>query len=106
MNRIQFYVLTGLSVLLALLIIVDIVMAHKTSGEAAELSQAQQICSQGQQVAQNLRALLNRIQFDLGKTGDQGIKDLLARQQISFKTNDGANTNSTQNPSAPSGATH
>lgn len=103
MNRIQFYVVIGLSALLFLLVLTDILLAHKVSYQQAQLTQAQQIVTQGQGITQNLRALLNRLASDVQKTGDQGIKDLLARQQISIKPNDGAND---ANPQAAPSTNH
>jgi hypothetical protein len=101
MNRIQFYVVTGFAALLFILVVSDIVLAHKVSSQQIQAQQDQQILSQGQQVQQNLRALLTRMGNDLQKTGDQGMKDLLTRQQISIKGS-GSGTNATDSSAAPS----
>jgi uncharacterized protein YpmS len=88
MNRIQFFVLTGLSSLLFLLLVGNILLSLKVSNQQIQTSQIQQALSQGQTISTNLRQLAIRLYTDAQKTGDPGLKDLLTRQQISFKAND------------------
>ena len=68
----------------------------------AKWRRRQQALTQGQTLQQNLRQLALRLYSDSQKTGDQGLKDILARQQISFKSNDTGSTNATDMPAAPS----
>jgi len=84
MNRIQFFVLTGLSSLVVLLLIGHIFLVRQTNFEQNRLAQAQQVINQGQAFQGNLKQLAVRIFQDSQKTGDQGLKDLLTRQQISY----------------------
>ena len=100
MNRIQFFVLTGLSSLLLLLLIGNVLLSLKVSNEQTQTAQIQQALTQGQTIATNLRQLALRIYSDAGKTGDQGLKDLLARQQITFKQNE-ANGAALRSPPPP-----
>jgi len=84
MNRIQFFVLTGLSSLVVVLLIGHIFLVRQTNFEQNRLAQAQQVINQGQAFQGNLKQLAVRIFQDSQKTGDQGLKDLLVRQQISY----------------------
>ena len=100
MNRIQFFVLTGLSTLVVLLLIGQILLARQTGFEQNRLSQAQQIINQGQSFQGNLKQLAMRIVQDSQKTQDPGLKELLTRQQISF-TPAPEGTPSTEPPASP-----
>jgi hypothetical protein len=85
MNRIQFFVLTGLSSLVVLLLIGHIVLVRQVGIDQTILNQAQQRVNQGQTFQSNLKQLAVRIFQDSQKAGgDQGLKDLLTRQQISY----------------------
>src|SRR5476649_2738678 len=84
MNRIQFFVLTGLSSLVVLLLIGHIFLVRQTNFEQNRLAAAQQAINQGQTFQGNLKQLAVRIYQDSQKTQDQGLKDLLARQQITY----------------------
>jgi len=84
MNRIQFFVLTGLSSLVVVLLIGHIFLTRQTNFEQNRLAQAQQVINQGQTFQGNLKQLAVRIFQDSQKSGDQGLKDLLARQQITY----------------------
>jgi hypothetical protein len=98
MNRIQFFILTGLSSLIFLLLIGHIFLVRQTNFQQNRAAAAQQIVNQGQIFQGNLKQLAVRIYQDSQKSGDQGLKDLLARQQISYSTN-------TEPPEAPAPAT-
>jgi hypothetical protein len=92
MNRIQFFVLTGLSSLVVLLLIGHIFLTRQNNFEQNRLAAAQQVINQGQAFQGNLKQLAVRIYQDSQKTQDQGLKDLLARQQITYApTPEGAN---------------
>jgi hypothetical protein len=84
MNRIQFFVLVGLSSLVMLLLIGHIFLVRKNNFEQNRLAQAQQIVNQAQSFQSNLRQLAVRIYQDSQKTGDQGLKDILDREKIKY----------------------
>lgn len=100
MNRIQFFLLTGLSSLIVLLLIGHILLVRQTNFEQNRLAMAQQAINQGQAFQNNLRQLATRIVQDSQKTQDAGLKELLVRQQISF-TPAPDNTNAAPSPIAP-----
>ena len=97
MNRIQFFVLTGLSSLLVLLLLGHIALSIQVGRGQANWSAAQQVVTQGNVAQTGLKQLAMRIYQDSQRTADPGLKDLLARQQITYN----APTNSTETPAAP-----
>jgi hypothetical protein len=99
MNRIQFFVLTGLSSLVALFLIGHIFLVRQTNFEQNRLAAAQQVINQAQGFQGNLRQLAIRIYQDSQKTQDQGLKELMARQQIAFTP--GPDTSNATEPPAP-----
>jgi len=106
MNRIQFFILTGLSSLIALLLIGHIFLQRQATYEQALYSQAQQAVSVGQASQAMMKQLALRIFQDSQKTQDQALKDLLTRQQITY-TPGSQSTNATDLPVAPtSPSTH
>ncbi len=103
MNRIQFFVLTGLSSLVVLLLIVHIMLVRQTNFEQNRLAAAQQVINQGQGLKGNLQQLAVRIYQDSQKTQDPGLKELLTRQQITYSPGaEGVNANTPPAPPAPS----
>jgi competence protein ComGC len=104
MNRIQFFVLTGLSSLIVLLLIGHIFLVRQTNFEQNRLAAAQQVINQGQAFQGNLKQLAVRIFQDSQKTQDPGLKDLLTRQQITY-TAPTESTNSTESPASPTPST-
>jgi len=96
MNRIQFLTLTGLSGLVVILLGAQIVLGRLNGEAQFRNSQAQQIITVGQTSQQMVKQLAIRIYSDSQKTQDQGLKDLLGRQQISY--NAGGESNATENP--------
>ena len=84
MNRIQFFILTGMGSLVLLLLIGHIFLVRQTNFEQNRLAAAQQAINQGQVFQGNLKQLAVRIFQDSQKTQDQGLKDLLSRQQITY----------------------
>ena len=109
MNRIQFFVLTGLSSLVVLLLIGHILLVRQTNFEQNRLAAAQQAINQGQAFQGSLKQLAVRIYQDSQKTQDQGLKDLLERQQIKYnpgpETAAPSETPAPSNPTAPA-STH
>jgi len=104
MNRIQFFVLTGLSSLVLLLLIGHIFLVRQATIEQNRLAQAQQIINQAQVFQGNLKQLAVRIFQDSQKSQDPGLKELLERQQIKY-TPAGDTTNALETPApAPTAA--
>jgi competence protein ComGC len=99
MNRIQFFVLTGVSSLVVLLLIGQIFLIHMTGYEQGQFNLAQQTVSQGQAAQTMMRQLAVRIFNDSEKMQDPALKDLLKRQDITYTP--GAATNGTESPAPP-----
>jgi len=102
MNRIQFFVLTGLSSLVVLLLLGNILLIRQNNFEQNRLAAAQQVVTQGQSLQGNLKQLALRIYQDSQRTQDPGLKELLDRQQI--KINAGPQTPPPAESPAPSPA--
>jgi len=100
MNRIQFFVLTGLSSLVLLLLLGHILLVRQTNFEQNRLAAAQQVINQAQAFQGNLKQLAVRIYQDSQKTQDPGLKELLDRNQIKY-TPAPESTNATESPAAP-----
>ncbi len=98
MNRIQFFVLTGLSSLLVLLLLGHIALAIQVGHGQANWAAAQQVVNQGNVAQTGLKQLAMRIIQDSQRTADPGLKDLLTRHQITYNPS----TNSTETPATPS----
>jgi len=98
MNRIQFFVLTGLSSILALLLLGQIALSFSVGHSQNEWTRDQAIVQQGNIFQNDLKQLAVRIYSDSTRSTDQGLKDLLARQQITYTPS----TNATETPAAPS----
>jgi hypothetical protein len=98
MNRIQFFLLTGLSSLVVLLLVAHIFLARQTSIGQGRLNQAQQVLNQAQQIQNNLKQLAMRIGQDSQK--DPNLKEVLTRQKITYNpASEGTNT--TTSPGMP-----
>ena len=104
MNRIQFFILTGLSSLVVLLLIGHILLVRQTNFEQNRLAAAQQVINQAQAFQGNLKQLAVRIYQDSQKTQDPGLKELLDRQQIKY-TPATEGTNATESPASPTPST-
>jgi hypothetical protein len=102
MNRYQFWSLISLSGLLVVLLFLQILLIRQTNYEQTRLVMAQQVINQGQAFQTNLKQLAMRIVQLSQQTQDQGLKDLLTRQQISFTPT----TDAGGNGAAPAPATH
>jgi len=101
MNRIQFFVLTGLSSLIALLLIGHIFLVRQTNFEQNRLAQAQQILTQAQTFQGNLQQLAVRIYTDAQKTQDAGLKAILDRNQIKYTPGPDATSTEPPAPTTP-----
>jgi hypothetical protein len=97
MNRIQFFVLTGLSSVLALLLVGQIALSFSVGRAQSEWTQDQAAVQQGNIFQNDLKQLAVRIYSDSTRSTDQGLKDLLAREQITYTPS----TNATETPAAP-----
>jgi len=104
MNRIQFLIVTSASGLLALLLLSHILLVRQNNFAQNRLLAAQQFVTQAHGIEGNLKQLALRI-YQLGQQSqDQGLKDLLVRQQITFTQNQNAGAASAPaaTPSQPS----
>lgn len=98
MNRIQFWILNGLAGFIVLLLLAQILLSRAAGYEQGQMAQAQQLVNQGQAFGGNLQKLaLRLVQVSQQNPGDQALKDLLGRQQISF-TPQAADAGSTGSP--------
>jgi phage protein D len=105
MNRIQFWVLTGLSSLIVLFLVLQLIVVHYASNDQANLAAAQQRIQRGQASQQLLKQMALRIYTDSQKTQDPGLKDLMSRQQIQFNpSTDASSTDSATPTPAPTPA--
>jgi len=100
MNRIQFFVLTGLSTILALLLLGQLLLSYSVGRAQGQWQQDQAAVQQGNIFQNDLKQLAVRIYSDSTRSTDQGLKDLLAREQITYTPT--GSTNGTETPAAPS----
>ncbi len=107
MNKAQFWTLIGLSSAVVLLLIAHIILINLATGYQTKLAIAQQVINQGQAS----KSILEKIAVEVYKVSeakqDQQLKDLMARQQITFNPNtDSASSNSGSTPApAPASTT-
>jgi hypothetical protein len=106
MNRIQFFVLTGLSSLVVLLLAGHILLSRQVGIEQARFGQAQQAVSQGQVFQGDLKQLAVRIFQDSQKSQDQALKDVLKNNQITYTPNAPDSSSSSSTTPAPTTPTH
>jgi hypothetical protein len=99
MNRIQFFVLTGLASVAFLLFVGHIALTYQVGKAQGQLALAQQVVQQGSIFKGDLQQLAVRIYSDSAHTNDPGLKGLLQRQQITYTP--GPATNATETPAAP-----
>ena len=95
MNKAQFWTLIGLSSAVVLLLIAHIILITQASGYQTKLAIAQQVINQGQAS----KSILEKVAVEIYKVSeakqDQQLKDLMARQQITFNpTTDSASSSS------------
>ncbi len=105
MTRTQFLALTGLSALVAILFLSQIVLMHLAQSDQNRLIQARAIVSQGQASEQRMTQLAGRVYQLAQQTQDPGLKDILTRQKIVISANpqaDAANANATESTPATS----
>jgi hypothetical protein len=84
MNRFQYWALIAGSSLVVLLLVLQVVFARQAQYAQARLLGAQQVITQGNNCHVRLQQLANRIYQLSVQTQDQGLRDLLVRQQIPF----------------------
>jgi hypothetical protein len=102
MNRIQFFVLVGLSSLLVLLMVGHLYLARKVGIQQSTASALQQAFAQGKDIYQKLTLLARRINAEAQKSPpDQAMKDILTHEQITLKNPD-TGTNGVETPIPPS----
>ncbi|MCE0482788.1 MAG: hypothetical protein LV479_00955 [Methylacidiphilales bacterium] len=100
MTRLQFWILTGLSGLVVLLLIAQIILVRAANYQQIRATEAQQVITAGQASQSMVRQLAVRIYEEAQKTQDPGLKDLVARQQIKYTPP----ANSSTDPTAPASA--
>ena len=99
MNRIQFFILIGLSSLVLLLLVGHIFLVRQTNYEQNRLAAAQQVINQGQAFGGNFKQLAMRIGQDSQSKADPALKELLTRQNITYNPSPGPEgTNSAPSP--------
>ena len=106
MNRIQFWTLIALSGLVVVLLLAQVLLVRQSNFEQNRLALAQQALSQGQAFQGNLKQLAMRIVQVSQQTNDQALKDLLARQQITFTPTANTDSGSSSSAPAPAPTTH
>jgi hypothetical protein len=105
MNRIQFFVLIGLSGLVTILLIAQIFLERQTNYEQNRLGLASQAVNQGQAYQSNLKQLAIRILQVSQQSGDPGLKELLARNQITYTPSTDSGASSSSAPSTSTAPT-
>ncbi|HEV3271562.1 MAG TPA: hypothetical protein VGZ93_05215 [Candidatus Methylacidiphilales bacterium] len=98
MNRIQFFILTGLSSLLLLLLIGHIILMREYGYQQSQFSIAQQTINQGVASQNLVKQLAVMILKDSAK--DPGLKELMTNEKISFTPSSG-DTNAPPSPAPP-----
>jgi hypothetical protein len=101
MSRTQHSILIAGSSLVILFLLLQVVFARQAQYAQAHLLAAQQVITDGRSCDVRLRQLAARI-YQLGQqTQDQGLKDILARQQISVQSAPATNAAPAQPMAAP-----
>jgi len=104
MNRIQFYVLIGLSSVLVVLLALNLWLTRKVTIQQVQASQLQQALTQGRDIQQKLTLLARRVNAEVQKTpSNQALKDILTREQINIKNPD-TSASATDSSAAPASA--
>jgi hypothetical protein len=85
MNRIQFFVLIGLSGLLFLLLMGHLYLGQTAAASQSKVANAQAFINQASAFANNYKSLATYIAQASQKSNDPALKDLLARQGIAVK---------------------
>jgi len=89
-----------------LLLVGHIFLTRQNNFEQNRLAAAQQVINQGQAFQGNLKQLAVRIYQDSQKSQDQGLKDLLQRQQISYSAGAAEGNGPEPVPNTPPAPTH
>jgi hypothetical protein len=82
MKRYQFWTLVACSSLVVLLLLLQVIFERAGQVARIQVLQAQQIIANGRTCDTRIRQLANRIYQVSLQNNDQGLKDLLTRQQI------------------------
>ena len=86
MTRTQHWILLAGSCLVVLFLLLQIVFARQAQYAQARLLTAQQVITDGRNCDVRLRQLAAHIYQLSQQTQDQGLKDILARQQITVQS--------------------
>jgi hypothetical protein len=84
MNRLQFWILIAGSSLVVIFLGLQALFVHQAQHVQGQVVAAQQEVAKGRSSENVLRQLIGRIYQVSQQTQDQGLKDLLTRQQISI----------------------
>ena len=82
MNRTQFWILIAGSALLVVFLLLQIIFSRSYQFEQGRALAAQQIVTEGRAAYSRWRQLAGRVYQVANQNQDQGLKDLLTRQQI------------------------
>lgn len=82
MNRTYFWILTFLSCLIAVLLVTQIILGRITANDRILLAKRQELINTGQTCDRQAREVATRIYQLAQQTQDQGLKDIMTRQQI------------------------
>jgi hypothetical protein len=102
MSRTHFFIVTCLSGLVVALLVLQIIFVRMTAYDQARLIERQQIVNEGQSFDLHARQVAARIYQISQQTQDQGLKELLARQQITLAPPTDGGTNTPPAPTPPS----
>ena len=87
MSRIQFMILTCLSVVVSLALILQLIMAHISASDETRLRATAEGLQAGQVSYNQLQQIANWTAQVAAQKNDQGLRDLLARNNIQIKPN-------------------
>jgi hypothetical protein len=102
MSYLRFIILTALSTVVALCILLQIVLVRAVQADDLRLKQTEADLQQGQGCFTRLQQIATRVGQVAQQQQDQGLKDLLARQNIQIRAPAPAPAPAPTTPSAPS----
>jgi hypothetical protein len=85
MNRTQFLILTSLSGVIAVSILLQISLIMWTQSDDLRLKRTDAALQEGQLCLNRLQQIAGRVAQVAQQQNDQGLKDLLVRQNIQFR---------------------
>lgn len=82
MNSVKFYILTGLSSLVVLLLLTQGILGHIVDSQQQQILSARETINEGQQSETRLQQVAYALNGVAAQTNDQALKDILTRQNI------------------------